>query len=172
MTKNRFPRFRIRYADVASTLALMLAMGGTAYAATALPRHSVGTPQLKANAVTSAKVAPGAVTRPDIAARAVGTSQITNGAVTGSKLAGGHTTFSLPTSGGVPSGACVSFVVTTPGAQPGQTVIVNWIVEAPATLFVNSVQVDSANQVGIEVCNTSSLTATLVGQKLAILTIG
>ena len=36
-------------------LALMVALGGTAYAAT-LPRNSVGTKQLKANAVTSAKV--------------------------------------------------------------------------------------------------------------------
>lgn len=37
-------------------IALFLALGGTAWAATALPANSVGTKQLKKNAVTSAKV--------------------------------------------------------------------------------------------------------------------
>ncbi|HEY4097628.1 MAG TPA: hypothetical protein VGM33_19040 [Baekduia sp.] len=37
-------------------LALFVALGGTSYAATALPRNSVGASQLKAGAVTSAKV--------------------------------------------------------------------------------------------------------------------
>jgi hypothetical protein len=47
-------------------LALFLAMSGTAYAAT-LPRNSVGTAQLKANAVTSAKVKNGTLRRSDFA---------------------------------------------------------------------------------------------------------
>jgi hypothetical protein len=47
------------YADVAATLALIIALGGTSYAVTALPRNSVGTPQLKAHAVTKAKLAAG-----------------------------------------------------------------------------------------------------------------
>ena len=38
-------------------LALFVALGGTTYAATALPRNSVGAKQLKKNAVTGAKVA-------------------------------------------------------------------------------------------------------------------
>lgn len=37
-------------------IALFVALGGTAYAATALPRNSVGTPQLKNYAVTTAKI--------------------------------------------------------------------------------------------------------------------
>jgi hypothetical protein len=45
-----------RYANVASTLALVVALGGTSYAAVELPRNSVGNKQLKANAVTSSKV--------------------------------------------------------------------------------------------------------------------
>jgi hypothetical protein len=40
------PRLRLRYADVAATLALVVALSGTAYAATKLPANSVGTPQL------------------------------------------------------------------------------------------------------------------------------
>jgi hypothetical protein len=45
-----------RYADVASTLALIVALGGTSYAAVALPKNSVGNKQLKTSAVTSSKV--------------------------------------------------------------------------------------------------------------------
>lgn len=37
-------------------LALFIALGGTSYAVTALPRNSVGSKQLRANAVTSSKV--------------------------------------------------------------------------------------------------------------------
>jgi hypothetical protein len=45
-----------RYANVTSTLALAIALGGTSYAAIKLPSNSVGTKQIKAAAVTSAKV--------------------------------------------------------------------------------------------------------------------
>ena len=51
---------RPTYAGVAATLALVVALSGTAYAA-GLPRHSVGTKQLKSGAVTAAKLKPGAV---------------------------------------------------------------------------------------------------------------
>lgn len=43
-------------AMVVACVALIVAMGGTSYAAIALPKNSVGTAQLKANAVTSAKI--------------------------------------------------------------------------------------------------------------------
>ena len=43
-------------------LALLVAMGGTSYAAVNLPRDSVGPQQLKARAVTTAKLGNGAVT--------------------------------------------------------------------------------------------------------------
>jgi hypothetical protein len=49
-------RSRLTYANVTSTLALFVALAGGAYAAYELPRNSVGTPQLKEAAVTSAKV--------------------------------------------------------------------------------------------------------------------
>jgi hypothetical protein len=44
------------YANVASTVALFLALGGVSYAAVTLPSNSVGTSQLKKHAVTLAKV--------------------------------------------------------------------------------------------------------------------
>lgn len=50
------------YANVASTVALFLALGGVSYAAVTLPSNSVGTSQLKKHAVTLAKVSDGART--------------------------------------------------------------------------------------------------------------
>jgi hypothetical protein len=44
------------YANVMSTIAVFAAVGGGAYAATALPRNSVGAKQIKRNAVVSSKV--------------------------------------------------------------------------------------------------------------------
>ena len=41
---------------VVSVMALSVALGGTGYAAIVLPANSVGTKQIKKNAVTSAKV--------------------------------------------------------------------------------------------------------------------
>ncbi len=64
-----FARLRrhLTYANVLATLALAFALGGGAYAATALPKKSVGTAQLKNNAVTTKKIKRGAVTRAKIA---------------------------------------------------------------------------------------------------------
>jgi hypothetical protein len=50
-------RSRLTYANVMSTLAVFLALGGVSYAATTLPERSVGTRELKDQAVTPAKVA-------------------------------------------------------------------------------------------------------------------
>lgn len=46
----------LSYANVMATIALFLALGGGAYAAITLPKNSVGTKQLKKNAVVSSKV--------------------------------------------------------------------------------------------------------------------
>jgi hypothetical protein len=48
-------RARLTYANAMSTIAVFVALGGGAYAVT-VPRNSVGPKQLKANAVTGAKV--------------------------------------------------------------------------------------------------------------------
>jgi hypothetical protein len=52
----RLLRHRPSPAIVIACVALLLALGGVGWAATALPRNSVGTAQLKNNAVTSSKV--------------------------------------------------------------------------------------------------------------------
>jgi hypothetical protein len=54
-------RGRLSYANITATLALFIALGGGAYAATSLPRHSVGSAQLRAHAVTASKIRHSAV---------------------------------------------------------------------------------------------------------------
>jgi hypothetical protein len=58
----RLRRCRPSPAMMVALLALFVSLGGVGYAATQLPRNSVGTAQLRANAVTGAKLANGAVT--------------------------------------------------------------------------------------------------------------
>lgn len=55
-------------AMVVAGLALAISLGGTGYAMTSLPRNSVDTPQLKGNAVVSAKVKNGSLRAVDFAA--------------------------------------------------------------------------------------------------------
>jgi hypothetical protein len=93
-------RKRLTYANVMSSIAVFLVLGGaTALAAGQLGKNTVGSKQLKKNAVTTAKIKNGAVTGAKLRAGAVsgaalGAGSITNekladGAVTGNKIAGG-----------------------------------------------------------------------------------
>jgi hypothetical protein len=58
----------LSYANVMATVAVFLALGGGAYAATALPKNSVGATQLRNDAVSSAKVKNGSLQRSDFRA--------------------------------------------------------------------------------------------------------
>ena len=69
-------------ATVISCVALFVALGGTGYAVTALPRDSVGSAQLRARAVKES----------ELGARAVITSKLADQAVTREKLAPGAVT--------------------------------------------------------------------------------
>lgn len=60
-------RKRLTYANVMSSIAVFLVLGGVAVAAMQLPRGSVGSGQLKKNAVTTAKIRKSAVTGAKIA---------------------------------------------------------------------------------------------------------
>jgi hypothetical protein len=64
---------------VVAVIALIVAMSGTSYAVTQLPRNSVGAKQLKRNAVTAVKIKKNAVTA----------AKIRNNAVTGAKVKDG-----------------------------------------------------------------------------------
>jgi len=70
-------RKRLTYANVMSSIAVFLVLGGaTALAAGQLAKNSVGTKQLKKNSVTAAKIKKNAIT----------TAKIKNEAVTGAKV--------------------------------------------------------------------------------------
>ncbi|MEH3052388.1 MAG: hypothetical protein PGN13_00070 [Patulibacter minatonensis] len=62
---------KLTYANVTASLALFVALGGTSYAVTQLPRNSVGSTQLKAGAVTSGKLAKGSVSADKLASGTV-----------------------------------------------------------------------------------------------------
>jgi hypothetical protein len=81
---------RLTYANVTSTLALLIALsGGVAYAATKLPDKSVGEFQLRPGAVTAEKIRKSAVTAPKIKAEAIKQGKIANGSITAAKLTQG-----------------------------------------------------------------------------------
>lgn len=59
-------RDRLTYANVMATVAVFLALTGVGFAALKIPRNSVGTKQLKKDAVNSSKVAPASIKGGDI----------------------------------------------------------------------------------------------------------
>ncbi|MXG92073.1 hypothetical protein [Nocardioides flavescens] len=100
---------RISYPHVASTLALVVALGtGGAYAAS-LPKHSVGAPQLKKNAVTSKAVKNGSIALKDLAPVTMG-----------GDLAG---TFPNATVRGVVRGNRVTARMELPAGNPAATLL-------------------------------------------------
>jgi hypothetical protein len=67
---------RLTYANVMSSIAVFLVLGGATALAAGLAKNSVGSKQIKKNAVTTAKIKNNAVT----------TAKIKNGAITGAKV--------------------------------------------------------------------------------------
>src|SRR4051812_43224023 len=61
-------RRRLGYANVMSTVAVFIALGGSSYAALKLPRNSVGATQLRTGAVRSAEVKNGSLRTADLSA--------------------------------------------------------------------------------------------------------
>lgn len=78
---------RISYANIVASLALFVALGGTAAAVTSIPRDSVGSPQIRKDAVRSPEIAKDAVRSPEIAKDAVRSPEIANDAVRAPEIA-------------------------------------------------------------------------------------
>jgi hypothetical protein len=112
-------RRRLNYANVMATVALFVALGGSAYAAIQLPKNSVGPKQLKKNAVTTAKVK--------------------NGAITGAKI-------NLPTLGTVPSATSAASATTAATASKASDS--DALGGQPASAYARSTVVRSATVVG------------------------
>ena len=80
---------QLSYANVMSTLAVFLLLGGAGAYAAKKQTQKVGSTQLKASAVTTNKIKNGAVANPKLAAAAVSSDKLADGAVTNAKLAEG-----------------------------------------------------------------------------------
>ncbi|HVY95988.1 MAG TPA: hypothetical protein VHA54_03410 [Solirubrobacterales bacterium] len=107
-------RKRLTYANVMSSLAVFLVLGGgAAFAASHLGKNSVGTKQLKKNSVTTAKINKGAVTGAKLAAGAVGAGALAAGSVDGSKLGAGAVSGDKLASGAVSADKLANGAVTS-----------------------------------------------------------
>jgi hypothetical protein len=74
-------RFRssVTYANVVSTLALFIALGGASYAAIKLPKDSVGNRHIKNDAIATDNIKDGAITRDKIRNGAIGSGKVRDG---------------------------------------------------------------------------------------------
>ena len=72
----------LSYANVLSTIAVFLAMGGGAYAIS-IPKNSVGPKQLKPNAVTAKKIQRNSINSAKLRNRSVGKADLQRGLLPG-----------------------------------------------------------------------------------------
>jgi hypothetical protein len=79
-------RKRLTYANVMSSIAVFLVLGGATALAAGLAKNSVGSKQLKKNAVTAAKIKKNAVTGAKIKANAVDGSKVKDQSLTGADI--------------------------------------------------------------------------------------
>jgi hypothetical protein len=112
---------RPRYADVVGTLALVVAMSGTAYAAHALPKNSVGSSQVKKTAIRSAEIKNGKVKTADLAPGAIGGAQVADGSLSLADIVGVDIPVSVSVV--VNGDTCQTLDLTVPGAEVGQTAL-------------------------------------------------
>jgi hypothetical protein len=114
-------RKRLTYANVMSSIAVFLVVGGaTAFAAGHLGKNTVGTKQLKTNAVTTAKIKNGAVTGAKVKA----------GSLSGSAL-------NLSTLGTVPSATNAANAANANNANTVGGRSVRWLVANPSGSIVS-----------------------------------
>lgn len=107
-------RKRLTYANVMSSIAVFLILGGATAFAAGLGKNTVGTKQLKKEAVNAAKIKGGAVSGAKIAADAVDGSKVKDGSLTGSDI-------NLGSLGAVPSATKATTATTADTAKSAET---------------------------------------------------
>jgi hypothetical protein len=107
-------RKRLTYANVMSSIAVFLILGGATAFAAGLAKNSVGTKQLKKEAVNAAKLKTGAVSGAKIATGAVDGSKVLDGSLTGSDI-------KLSTLGTVPSATKATTATAADTAKTAET---------------------------------------------------
>ncbi|HEX3323991.1 MAG TPA: hypothetical protein VHR65_02470 [Solirubrobacterales bacterium] len=103
-------RSRLTYANVMSSIAVFLILGG----ATAFAAKKIGSNEIKGNSITTGKIKKEAVTSAKIKKESITTGKIKNNAVTGAKVADGSLT-SVDLSATTLAPACPSGTVLSQG---------------------------------------------------------
>jgi hypothetical protein len=148
-------RSRLSYANVTASLALFVALGGTAAAAVTLPRDSVGAPQIREDAVRSPEITQDAVRSSEIRDQSINFGDVSPGAA--SKLRGrllfaeddNEAVEPVPECDRIDLRNCPDFLVLelAPGGadQPAR----NWLVQAKADVHVDAPVPDVNNRCGL-----------------------
>jgi hypothetical protein len=119
---------RPRYADVVGTLALIVAMSGTAYAAHALPKNSVGSKQIRDNKVAGKDLKDGGIGPADLASGSVGGTHLQPGSVGTANLAPGSVTGAQLAAGSVgPAAVAVNAISTTASVKDHTLTLVDFV---------------------------------------------
>lgn len=104
---------KLTYSNVIASIALFVALGGVAAAATNLPKNSVGPNQIKRGAVTTAKLRKSAVKANKLAPKSVVAGKIGTGAVLPGNIVNGGINSNKIANGGVKAVNIKNSVVTT-----------------------------------------------------------
>lgn len=148
-------RKRITYANVMSSIAVFLVLGGaTAYAA-----KKIGSNEIKGNSITTGKIKKQAVTSSKIKNNAITTAKIANDAVTGEKVKDGSLTG---------SDLNLSSVGTVPTAGSAQPVAFARVNAAGVLDTANSKNVGSVTRIGTSIYCFSGIPFPVRGGQVTI----
>jgi hypothetical protein len=163
---------RPRYADVTATLALVLALGGTAYAAGAIGPNTVGTAQLKNDAVTATKLHADAVTHGKIASNAIDGAKVAANSLSLSDLRGADASGTIAFS--LLANTCGNLNIAASGAKVGQVVLFSFTgaTSVPSTVAFGGAKVTAANTVVLRACNVDASDISVSNLGIRMVTFG
>jgi len=155
---------RPRYADVVGTLALIVALSGTAYAAVELPRDSVGAKQIRDRAVRSSEIKDGQVKAVDLANGSVGTVTLQPSSVSGAAVQDESVTLADikgadvtgPISVSVGAASCGGLNLQVVGLETGQSAFLSLVGPSTSDLMFGPLQVTATGQATTRLCNFGS----------------
>lgn len=162
---------RPRYADVAATLALLVATSGTAYATTIADPGSVNTAALQDRAVTAPKIASEAVVNRAVAPNAITGSNVAGHSLALSDLAGASITG--PISFSLTSHGCGFLNLSVPGAQVGQAAVLTWVGTAnpPQGVVLGPLKVVGTGRVVASACDVTGHAITASSVRVRVVTL-
>lgn len=163
---------RPRYAEIAATLAIVLATSGTAVAAARVAApDSVNTAAIRDGAVTAPKIASGAVVRAKIASSAVTGSKVADHSLTLADLAGTNVAGSI--SFALAANSCGYLRLSVAGARVGQAAVLTWrgTTDPPAGVMIGPLEVVSTGHVVASACNITGSDINRSGVGVRVITL-